>query len=143
MHGGLGSELVIEMQQNAMNEVFTDNLLHWLYTQRAGFGFIEFLAGKFSSVELLEQVSDYYKIRVPKEDKTIGFLFGEIEANKDRYNIQEYGVTQTSLEQIFQTFAHQAVESNRAFRTFQLTPNGQLVKVEPINNMSISQQRMS
>jgi len=65
--------------------VHVDNLLNWLYAQRAGFNFIEFLAGKFSAVELLEQVSDYYKIRIPKDDKTIGYLFGEIEANKDKY----------------------------------------------------------
>lgn len=62
---------------------------------------MEFLASKFQSVELLEQVSDYYKIRVPKEDKTIGYLFGEIETIKEDFNIQEYGINQTSLEQIF------------------------------------------
>ena len=60
-----------------------------------------FLANEFAQVELLEQVSDYYKIRIPKEDKTIGFLFGEIEAIKEEFNIQEYGVCQTTLEQIF------------------------------------------
>lgn len=73
---GLGSELVIE-EENEKGLVRVENLAAWLFTQRAGFRFISFLASKFSSVELLEQVSDFYKLRVPMEDeKTIGFLFG-------------------------------------------------------------------
>ena len=43
---------------------------------------------------------------MPREDKTIGYLFGQIETNKQAMNIQEYGVCQTSLEQIFQNFAN-------------------------------------
>lgn len=139
---GLGAELVLEMFQSPTQEVTVDNLIHWLRIQRAGFNFLEFMAGKFSSVELLENVSDYYKIRVPKDDKTIGFLFGEIEANKNPFLIQEYGVSQTSLEQIFQQFAEQTIASDKAFKTFKLTPNGQLTKVDVIG-MSLSQRRMS
>lgn len=130
------------MFQSPTQEVSVDNLIHWLRIQRAGFNFLEFLAGKFSSVELLENVSDFYKIRVPKDDKTIGFLFGEIESNKNPFLIQEYGVSQTSLEQIFQQFADQTIASDKAFKTFKLTPNGQLTKVDVIG-MSLSQRRMS
>jgi len=96
---GLGSELVIEMlHSHNQQEVNVDNLLNWLFIQRQGFNFIEFLAGKFSAVELLEQVSDYFKFKIPKDGKTIGFLFGQIESNKEKLTIQEYGVSQTSLE---------------------------------------------
>jgi len=59
----------------------------------------------FANAELLEQCGDFYKLRVPREDKTIGFLFGQIESQKEAMNIQEYSVSQTSLEQIFQNFA--------------------------------------
>jgi len=36
----------------------------------------------FSRVEMLEQCGDFYKLRVPKENKTIGWLFGQIEDKK-------------------------------------------------------------
>ena len=114
---GLGSELVSEAN-GSEGLVFAMNLITWMYVQRAGVEFMEMLAGQFGKVELLEQVSDYYKFRVPKEDKTIGYLFGEIEEKKEEYKIQEYGISQTSLEQIFQTFANQAIDSSKAFMTF-------------------------
>ena len=53
----------------------------------------------------MEQCGDYYKMRMPREDKTIGYLFGQVQSMKADTNIQEYGVQQTSLEQIFQNFA--------------------------------------
>ena len=77
------------------------NLVTFLYAQRIGFSVIRFLCGIFQQVEMLEQCGDFYKLRVPKEDKTIGWLFGHIEENKLNLGIQEYSVSQTTLEQIF------------------------------------------
>ena len=65
--------------------IFVSNLVNWLFVQRQGVKFMELMAAQFGKVELLEQVSDYYKLRVPKNDKTIGYLFGEIEENKEEY----------------------------------------------------------
>jgi len=60
---------------------------------------------------LIEQCSDFFKFRVPKEDKTIGWLFGNIEDNKITLRISEYSVNETSLEQIFATFALMSVST--------------------------------
>lgn len=48
----------------------------------------------FANVELLEQVSDFFKLRVPREDKTIGYLFGMIDDAKTDggSHISEYSV---------------------------------------------------
>jgi len=62
---------------------------------------IKLMAEAFSEVEVLEHFNDYYKIRVNKEGKSIGFIFGLIESNKESLNISEYSVSQTTLEQIF------------------------------------------
>jgi len=62
---GLGSELVTEANASG-GYIFAANLINWLYIQRLGFKFIELLGNQFGKVELLEQVSDYYKFRVPK-----------------------------------------------------------------------------
>jgi len=89
---GLGSELVTEANTSG-GYIFAANLINWLYVQRLGFKFMELLASQFGKVDLLEQVSDYYKFRVPKGDKTIGYLFGEIEEKKEEFQIQEYGIS--------------------------------------------------
>lgn len=47
---------------------------------------------------MIEQCSDFFKIRIPREDKTIGMLFGLIEDQKVNCHISEYSVSQTSLE---------------------------------------------
>ena len=106
------------------------SLIQFLYTQQRGFSFIEFLAKQFEQVELLEQCSDFYKIRVPKEDKTIGYLFGQIEGQREQQGVAEYGVSQTSLEQIFQNFAQQSVDDKAAF-TFRISPLDQLILLNP------------
>ena len=52
-------------------------------------------------MEILEHYSDYFKLKVDKSDKSIGFLFGLIESCKTDFEISEYSVSQTTLEQIF------------------------------------------
>lgn len=58
-----------------------------------GVKIIDILAQIFAQVELLEQCADYYKLKVPRQDVTIGYLFGLIEDKKDVNNISEYSVT--------------------------------------------------
>ena len=88
----------------------------YLFTQKLGFSVLDYLSNIFSQVEMLEQCGDFYKLRVPKQDKTIGWLFGHLEEKKDELGIQDYSVSQTTLEQIFQMFANQAIlEDKNAF----------------------------
>jgi len=70
------------------------------------------LCEQFTSVEILEHYSDYYKLRVPKGDKTIGFAFGFIEGQKTEFKISEYSVSQTTLEQIFSAFANMKIDDD-------------------------------
>lgn len=55
------------------------NLISYFYTLTAGLKVIEFLCGHFSSVQLYEQCSDFFKMRIPKDQKTIGHFFGVIQ----------------------------------------------------------------
>jgi hypothetical protein len=54
---------------------------------------IEALVETFNSAEILEHYNDYYKIRVPRGDKSIGFVFSYIENKKQEFNISEYSAS--------------------------------------------------
>lgn len=97
---GLGSDLALEAQQTE-NTVLVRNLLGFFHTMNQGYLFIKLAAELFKQVDLYEQCSDFFKFRVPKQDKSIGYLFGFIEENRKQLMISEYSVCQTTLEQIF------------------------------------------
>ena len=90
---GLGSDLVVEADLDENGEVKIMHFVTFIYIQTNGFKFIECLAGLFDQVEILEQCSDFYKFRVPKEQRTIGFVFGTIEDKKGEFCISEYSVS--------------------------------------------------
>ena len=139
---GLGSDLVLEAELDENAEVRLLHLLQYIYVQQNGFKFIECLAGLFDQVEILEHCSDFYKFRVPKDQRTIGFLFGMIEDRKDEFGISEYSVSQTSLEQIFQNFANQSTNDKAAF-TFKINALGALVCQNPDGRSTITQTRLA
>ena len=76
-----------------------------MHTETFGLCFLNFLTKEFKEVEVLEHVSDFFKVRIPKGDITIGYTFGSIENAKQKLRVSEYSVSQTTLEQIFQRFA--------------------------------------
>ena len=45
------------------------------------------------------------RVRVARLDKSIGYVFGLVQKMRDTYHVSEYSVSQTTLEQIFQSFA--------------------------------------
>jgi len=98
--GGLGNDLVLEANENK-GMVSIKNFLNWIYIEQCGMKIVEGLVDDFGEVEILEHYSDYYKMRVPRGDKSIGFVFSLIENKKEQYKISEYSASQTTLEQIF------------------------------------------
>jgi hypothetical protein len=97
---GLGSDLIFEAAQ-ATGSVRLSNFVTYVHTMQFGWKVVTLLSKNFKKVELIEQCSDFFKFRIPREGKTIGTVFGLIEDQKQVCNIAEYSVNQTSLEQIF------------------------------------------
>ena len=95
---GLGADLVVEANLDSHGQVRQRNLIEWLKAQFFGFKIILFLTRHFSKVEVLEQCGEFFKLRVPNENKSIGWIFGNLEAQKANLSIQEYSVSQTTLE---------------------------------------------
>ena len=114
---GLGSDIFNEAVQSR-HRVRVKNLILYFYTLQAGLKVMEFLCESFTKVELYEQCSDFFKMRIPRDGHTIGRMFGSIEAHKQKLMISEYSVSQTSLEQIFQTFANSSSKNRVKSFTF-------------------------
>lgn len=144
---GLGSDLIFEAQKGTGNQANTVRLINfvtYLYTMENGLRCALILSKSFSQVELIEQCSDFFKFRIPRDNKTIGFLFGGIEDKKQELNISEYSVSQTSLEQIFQQFATQSILEDKATLVFQTDGMGQLrVQEERRSTLKKADQRPS
>ena len=75
-----------------------------------------------------------FKIKRNRKEngKSIGYLFGIIEENSNKFNIQKYFLQLTSLEQIFNEFAKEAEKSENQ------NYNDRNIDI-PINNELISQ----
>lgn len=89
---GLGVSLVD--YANAHNgQVYLKDLIHLVYALSNGFRVIQQIASLFERVDIVEQVGEYFKIIIPRESKTIGYVFGFIESLKQQININEYSVS--------------------------------------------------
>jgi hypothetical protein len=55
---------------------------------------------------VIEHYGSSWKLKVSRDKYSIGYLFGLMEDIKSIYQISEYSVNQTTLEQIFNNFAH-------------------------------------
>lgn len=72
--------------------------------------------------------------------KTIGSIFAMIEGQKLDFNISEYAVSQTTLEQIFQTFANTSINEKAAL-TFGQDGQGNLTLLNPDRKSLFVQKR--
>ena len=109
--GGLGDEIMQEQEHSKDNKVSITALLEWVHVMEHGIEVIKKLASIFErGVEVLEQYNEYFRLRVLKQDKSIGFVFGLMESNKEKFNINEYSASSSTLEQIFQNFAKMSIE---------------------------------
>ena len=82
------------------------------------------LSSVFGTVELLEKYGNYMRVRVARQSKSIGFTFGSVEGMRDKFDVSEYSVSQTTLEQIFQNFAELSFSEN--VQKFALNDKNQL-----------------
>ena len=76
--------------------------------------FMDFIESKFrrSVVKDIHEGMLHYHIQDPSV--SLAELFGTMEANKSRYFIEDYSVSQTTLEQVFINFARSQVEPQDA-----------------------------
>lgn len=76
--GGLGNDIIKEANSYG-GQVEVKSFVIWLYIELQGLKIIHGLLNDFKKVEILEHYSDYFKLKVAKEGKSIGYMFGMIE----------------------------------------------------------------
>ena len=80
-----------------------------------------FFDENFPGNQLLERHDSKLRYSIPKTDNTrLSDLFSTIEDNKEQLDISEYSVSQTTLEQIFNTFASKQEEERGRARAVDL-----------------------
>ena len=85
------------------------NFLNWVHVHISAMKLIGKLCESFpKGLDVLEHYGNYFRFRLEKEEGiSIGRLFGLVEDFKDNLKIvNEYSVSQTTLEQIFQNFVN-------------------------------------
>ena len=80
-------------------------ILYWIYYMNNFFKIVNVILDNFPEIFCTDYSDNNFVISIKKvPDKSIGFLFCEIEDNKQRCNIEQYNLRLTSLEQIFNKF---------------------------------------
>jgi len=69
---------------------------------------IEALQKKFTDLSITEHFQSFYRFKIAS-DISIGKVFGFFEERKTEMKIVQYSVKQTSIEQIFNAFANNAL----------------------------------
>jgi len=59
----------------------------------------------FQTCAVVEHYGASWKLKVSRDDYSIGYLFGMMEDISQEFAISEYSIAQTTLEQIFNNFA--------------------------------------
>lgn len=93
---GLGNQFYEQLSNGS--SIFTDELIKWVFTEMKGAALIVELEKLFTKLEIIEHHNNSYKLKVTKDNYSIGYLFGYMEDIKHSFEVSEYSVSSTSLE---------------------------------------------
>jgi len=112
----LGSEIYDEFVSK--KDCSVKKLVNWLFFVENLMSVCGRLMAFYKDIVIAEFYDNNFKLKLKAQDNgntSIGFLFGLFEDYKTDFHITEYGISQASLEQIFNKFAREAQEnSNQA-----------------------------
>lgn len=70
----------------------------------------EWSQNEFSNLKVLNQIGGFLSFEVPVKDNKLSLLFKILQENKEKYKIDDFSVSQTTLEQVFLNFAKDQIE---------------------------------
>ncbi|XP_045164403.2 phospholipid-transporting ATPase ABCA3-like isoform X2 [Mercenaria mercenaria] len=72
-------------------------------------GLVGFLKQTFPDTEVFDDNQGYIHFRIPDDNAKLGQIFGVMEKAKEQFNVDDYSVHQTTLEQIFLAFTQNQI----------------------------------
>ena len=125
-----------KIEINFGSYVNLSRIISWIYFLENALKMIQIILKDFPEIHCSDYGENNFVFKIKRnrneDEKTIGYLFGIIEENSNKFNIQKYFLQLTSLEQIFNKFAS---ETER--------PDNQVMNMRnidiPINNDLISE----
>ena len=125
------------MEKN--NGVSISNLINWIFYCENSIKFVKFGYDNFANIIIKENMDNNFLFKMKKKHKggkSIGYLFGLYESNKDACFITEYSIQQTSLEQIFNQFSQNQM-SNMVQRNSTIVEEGDVENIVSSHNNEI------
>ena len=90
-------------------KISINKLISWIFYLNNILKLIKIIRKYFEEIVCIDYIENNFIFKIKRThlitEKTIGFLFGLIEKNKNSLNIEEYSIQLTSLETIFNKFA--------------------------------------
>ena len=110
--GRFGSKINKNISIN--NDIPIRSIISWVFYIKNALNFIKNAKNYSDEIILTEHIENNFLFKIKKGNniKSIGFLFGLFEKNKDNCNVTQYSIQQTSLEQIFNQFASKQYKTN-------------------------------
>ena len=103
----LGGKIIEEINFNGF--VYLSRILAWIYFLENALKMIQIILIDFPEIHCSDYGENNFVFKIKRnrsvDEKSIGYLFGIIEENNKKFNIQKYFLQLTSLEQIFNNFA--------------------------------------
>ena len=103
----LGGKIIEEI--NACGYVFFKRIISWIYFLENALKMIKIILVDFPEIHCSDYGENNFVFKIKRNrnenEKSIGYLFGIIEENNHKFNIEQYFLQLTSLEQIFNQFA--------------------------------------
>ena len=114
----LGGKIMEEIE--AYKYVHFSRIITWIYYLNNALNMIKIILKDFPEVHCTDYGENnlIFKIKRNKSEgeKSIGYLFGIIEENKSKFNIEQYFLQLTSLEQIFNKFAKETEKDETQYK---------------------------
>ena len=129
---GIASDFVV--QESKGQNISPEEFVKWYYTEKKGNKMLDYLEAKFERCDIVEHYGNSWKINVSRDNYSIGFLFGLMEDVQEQYEVSEYQVAQTTLEQIFNMFATMGENDNPQARKKSIRKSKK--KIQAVNNKS-------
>jgi len=88
---GIGAEFHKVLTEG--QRINAHEFLRWQFTETQGNNAIDFLEPMFERFDVLEHYGNSWKLKVSRDEYSIGYLFGKLEEVKGKFDISEYSIT--------------------------------------------------